>query len=119
MSLLARKAIENCRFPSIKGAQCRVLPYTLKQAKIQSRSDASSSPSSAVSDGYVFVKGFLKAHWLHSDLYKAFEGYGKIVSAKVSLDRTHNSRGYGFVQFDTAEQAAKAIQEVITLIIIF
>lgn len=90
---LAKKALVECRFPFIRGVQCRVLPYAFKQAKVQSKT----ADGSSTGDSYVFVKGFMKAKWMHSDLYKAFETYGKILSAKVSMDRTHTSRGYGYL----------------------
>lgn len=59
------------------------------------------------------MKGFAKAKWQHSDLFAAFESFGSILSAKVSLDRNHSSKGFGYIQFETKEQAEKAIQEVI------
>ena len=58
------------------------------------------------------MKGFLKSQWMHSDLHRAFEMHGKILSAKVSLDRNHKTKGYGYIQFENAEQAQKAITEV-------
>ena len=42
-----------------------------------------------------------------------FAGYGEIVSAQVIEDRdTGRSRGFGFVEMATAEEAQKAISEV-------
>lgn len=49
---------------------------------------------------------------MHSDLHRAFEGCGKILSAKVSLDRQHKCKGFGYIQFETAQQAQKAISDV-------
>lgn len=43
------------------------------------------------------MKGFAKANWTHEDLYNAFSKYGTIISAKVSIDKDHNSKGYGYV----------------------
>jgi hypothetical protein len=81
-----KKAFQDMRYPVIQGVECRVLPYTLKYAKVQSKSgDAASDERST----YVFVKGFSKARWNHSDLYRAFESHGLILSAKVSIDRYH------------------------------
>lgn len=34
--------------------------------------------------------------------------YGKIMSAKVSMNDDHTFRGYGFATFEKAESAAKA-----------
>lgn len=60
----------------------------------------------------MFVKGFIKDKWLHSDLFSAFETFGTIVSAKVSIDKFHISKGFGYVQYETAAQAEKAKGEV-------
>ena len=38
--------------------------------------------------------------------------FGSIVSAKVSLDKNHNSNGYGYVQFDSKESVKEAILKV-------
>lgn len=38
----AKRAVEELRFPMICGVQCRVLPFTIKVAKDQSKSDSSS-----------------------------------------------------------------------------
>jgi RNA recognition motif-containing protein len=38
-------------------------------------------------------------------LHKAFEKFGTILSAKISIDKNHNSRGYGFIQFSSVEEA--------------
>lgn len=50
--------------------------------------------------------------WTHEDLYEAFTGFGRIKSAKVSIDGDFKSRGYGFVQFDALEAAQEAIKEM-------
>jgi len=49
------------------------------------------------------VKGFIKEKWVHSDLHSEFETYGNIVSAKVSIDKAHISKGFGYVQFGSSE----------------
>ena len=46
-----------------------------------------------------------------SELQELFEPYGTVGSAKVILDReTHKSRGFGFVEFSSNEEAEKAIK---------
>ena len=55
----------------------------------------------------------MKDKWLHSDLFGAFETFGTIVSAKVSIDKFHISKGFGYVQFEDAKEADKAKAEVI------
>jgi RNA recognition motif-containing protein len=45
-------------------------------------------------------------------LYKTFESFGTIASAKMSIDASFNSRGFGFVSFETSRAVNKAIKEV-------
>lgn len=59
----------------------------------------------------LFIKG-LDKEWKHNDLYDLFKDFGEILSAKVSVDADHNSRGYGYIQFSREEDALKAIQLV-------
>lgn len=57
----------------------------------------------------VFV-GNLGWETTSDDLHEAFGKYGDLVDAKVVTDRdTGNSRGFGFVTFQSAENAEKAI----------
>lgn len=84
------------RYPVIRGQECRVLPYSLKFSKQQAKGETLAEERAT----YVFVKGFSKAKWQHSDLFAAFESFGSILSAKVSLDRNHSSKGFGYIQFE-------------------
>ena len=48
-----------------------------------------------------------------NDLREEFSPYGEIVFARVNLDReTKRSKGFGFVEFANAEDAAKAKAEM-------
>ncbi len=87
-----------------------MLSYSVKLTKLQSKDQGQSN--SEDTKCYVFVKGFMKDKWLHSDLYSAFETFGTIVSAKVSIDKFHISKGFGYVQFESAVQAEKAKEAV-------
>jgi polyadenylate-binding protein len=68
--------------------------------------------SSIDSPNSLFVKGLPKDIWSHSELYSAFEPFGKIRRAKISIDKDHKSRGYGFVEFESQEDSLKAVSEV-------
>jgi hypothetical protein len=80
------------RYPVIKGKMCRLLPYSTKFA-------TASLKDKQHEDGTLdlFVKGFIKLNWTHQDLYNEFSQFGKVVSAKISVDKEHKSRGYGYV----------------------
>lgn len=46
-------------------------------------------------------------------LEEIFGAYGSVVSAKVITDReTQRSKGFGFVEMSTAEEADKAVKEL-------
>lgn len=92
----------------ICGVQCRVLPFTLKYAKVQSKV----GPGIEDRVSYIFVKGFSRAKWTHEDLYRTFASFGPVLSAKVSIDKAHASKGFGYVHYERAEHAQKAIAEV-------
>ena len=42
------------------------------------------------------MKGF-GDKWTHEELFRAFEKFGEIVSARVSIEEGHKSRGFGYV----------------------
>ena len=46
-----------------------------------------------------------------NELREAFEGHGNVVSANIVKDReTGRSRGFGFVEMETASEASSAIK---------
>jgi RNA recognition motif-containing protein len=86
---------------------CRSLAYSDAVSASQGvMSSTDSHPNS------LFVKGLPKDKWSHNELYNAFEPFGKIRRAKVSIDKDHKSRGYGFVEFELQEDSVKAVNEV-------
>jgi polyadenylate-binding protein len=61
--------------------------------------------------GNIFIKN-LDPQIGHKELHDTFSVFGNILSCKVSLDENGTSKGYGFVHFENAESADKAIQKV-------
>ena len=48
----------------------------------------------------------------HKALHDTFSAFGNILSCKVATDPSGQSKGYGFVQFDSEEAAQKAIEKL-------
>lgn len=67
-----------------------------------------------ISQTKLFV-GWLNWKMRGNDLKTEFSKYGEVVFARVNLDQTTNpprSKGFGFVEFANAEDAAKAKAEM-------
>jgi len=54
----------------------------------------------------VFVKGFSK-ETTADDLFTRFEEFGKVIDCRIVADRYGNSKGYGFITFDSQNVAEK------------
>ncbi|XP_021279220.1 polyadenylate-binding protein 7-like [Herrania umbratica] len=62
-------------------------------------------------DANLFVKN-LDSSIDNMKLQAIFSNYGNILSCKVQVFDNGNSKGYGYVQFETPESAQKAIEEL-------
>jgi polyadenylate-binding protein len=95
----AENAINHLNNAPIKGRPCRVM---------WSQRDPSQRKSGK---GNIFIKNLDKSI-NHKDLHDTFMSFGNIVSCKVELDKNNESKGYGYIQYETLESAEKAIKEV-------
>lgn len=59
-------------------------------------------------DANLFVKG-IPENMNSKDVHKLFKAYGNIISCKVSTNEKGESKGFGFVQYDSSEAADNAI----------
>lgn len=96
----AERALDTMNFSMIKSRPCRIM---------WSQRDPSLRRSGV---GNIFVKN-LHVSIDNKQLYDTFSLFGNILSCKVVTDReTGDSKGYGYVHYETAEAANAAIEKL-------
>eukprot|EP00604_Paraphysomonas_vestita_P002378 CAMPEP_0174819582 /NCGR_PEP_ID=MMETSP1107-20130205/2898_1 /TAXON_ID=36770 /ORGANISM="Paraphysomonas vestita, Strain GFlagA" /LENGTH=654 /DNA_ID=CAMNT_0016033363 /DNA_START=107 /DNA_END=2071 /DNA_ORIENTATION=+ len=95
----AERALDTMNFTDIKGRPCRIM---------WSQRDPTLRKSGV---GNIFVKN-LAPTVDNKGLFDVFSVFGNILSCKVATDENGNSKGYGYVHYETAEAAQEAIQKV-------
>jgi len=95
----ADRGLEQLNNQPIKGRPCRIM---------WSQRDPSMRKSGK---GNIFIKN-LDKKIDHQSLFATFQQFGNILSCKIELDETNESKGYGYIQFQAQESADKAIDKV-------
>lgn len=93
------KALEELNYTVIKGKPCRIM-WSQRDPALRK-----------TGQGNVFIKNL--DHAIDNKaLHDTFAAFGNILSCKVAQDELGNSKGYGFVHYETAEAANNAIKHV-------
>lgn len=93
------RALDELNYSLIEGRPCRIM-WSQRDPSLRRNGD-----------GNIFIKN------LHPDidnkaLHDTFSAFGRVLSCKVATDEMGNSKGFGFVHYETAEAAEAAIENV-------
>ena len=93
------RAMEELNYTVVKGRPCRIM-WSQRDPALRK-----------TGQGNVFIKN-LDLAIDNKALHDTFASFGNILSCKVAQDEFGNSKGYGFVHYETAEGANNAIKSV-------
>ncbi|ANZ77385.1 BA75_05166T0 [Komagataella pastoris] len=93
------RALEELNYAEIKGVRCRLM---------WSQRDPSLRRSGS---GNIFIKN-LDPAIENKTLHDTFSSFGKVLSCKVATDENGNSKGFGFVHYESDEAAQAAIENI-------
>jgi polyadenylate-binding protein len=95
----AERALDTLNYSNVAGQPCRIM-WKHRDPSIRK-----------TGLGNVFIKN-LDKQLDNRHLNDTFSAFGNIVSCKVAIDERGESKGYGYVQYETKEEADQAIQKV-------
>ncbi|KAF8610010.1 polyadenylate binding protein [Ceratobasidium sp. AG-I] len=93
------RALDQLNYSIIKNRPCRIM-WSQRDPALRK-----------TGQGNIFIKN-LDEGIDNKALHDTFAAFGNVLSCKVATDEAGNSRGYGFVHYETAESAEAAIKAV-------
>lgn len=93
------RALEQLNYSLIKNRPCRIM-WSQRDPALRK-----------TGQGNIFIKN-LDEGIDNKALHDTFAAFGNVLSCKVATDEAGNSKGYGFVHYETAESADAAIKAV-------
>ncbi|KAI8876498.1 polyadenylate binding protein [Backusella circina FSU 941] len=93
------RALESLNYTLIKSKPCRIM-WSQRDPSLRK-----------TGNGNVFIKN-LDVAIDNKALHDTFSAFGNILSCKIAIDENGNSKGYGFVHYETEEAADNAIKHV-------
>jgi polyadenylate-binding protein len=97
--LTGERALESLNYTLIKSKPCRIM-WSQRDPSLRK-----------TGNGNVFIKN-LDVTIDNKALHDTFSAFGNILSCKIAIDENGNSKGYGFVHYETEEAADNAIKHV-------
>jgi len=94
----AERALDVLNYNELKGRPMRIM-WSQRDPSLRK-----------TGNGNIFIKNLDKTID-NKSLYDTFARFGNILSCKVSFDEQGNSRGFGFVHYETGEAAEEAINK--------
>lgn len=113
----AEQAVNEMHEKAVEGSEnkltvCRAQKKSERQAELKRKYEAQKAERMQRYQGVnLYVKN-LDDTFDDETLRKQFENFGKITSAKVMTDENGRSKGFGFVCFENAEEATKAVTDM-------
>ncbi|KAG8877260.1 Protein phosphatase PP2A regulatory subunit B [Tulasnella sp. 331] len=98
-SVDGERALETLNYSWIKGRACRIM-WSQRDPALRK-----------TGQGNIFIKN-LDENIDNKSLHDTFVAFGNVLSCKVATDETGQSKGYGYVHYETAEAADAAIKAV-------